>query len=46
MIDLDVFFSDSSRDVAMHFDLHLAGWRSETGRIITVPIQKYSMAIL
>jgi len=53
MIDLDLF-SNSLRDVAMatnfkqnwQNDLSLAGWRSKTGKNITVPIEKYSMAIL
>ena len=53
MIDLKLFFQ-FVKDVAMatnfgqnwQNDLHSEGLRSETDRNMTVPIQKYSMAIL
>jgi len=49
MIDLDFFFFPISQGTLPWqpiFGLHSAGWRSETGRNMAVPMQKYFMAML
>jgi len=51
IIDLDLFFhllKGRCQNFGQNWqnELHSAGWRSETGRNMEVPIQKFSMAIL